>query len=77
MDTTVAELKAFLGIYVYIGVHTENDIQSYWRQDPKLRHLWVIGAMSLNRFEQLNRFFHVSDPCYSGPPHSKVLVLSK
>lgn len=38
MNTTVEEFKAFLGIYIYVGVHLENEVSSYWKNNSKLQH---------------------------------------
>ena len=58
-DTTVGELKVWLGLVLYMGVVTMPSIPLYWegttRQQP-------MSAMGLNRFCQIKRYLHVSPP---------------
>lgn len=62
IDTNVKELYAFFGVYVYEGVHPEPRLTDYWQVNENRNHSQVKNAISLNRFEQINRFFHISDP---------------
>lgn len=62
IDTNVKELYAFFGVYVYEGVHPESRLTDYWQVNEDGNHSQVKNAISLNRFEQSNRFFHISDP---------------
>ena len=61
-ETTIGELYAYFAI-----------LMDYWRSAQNLpSHPMVYQFMSLNRFEQLQRYSHVSDPDKSGPAHTKV-----
>ena len=56
-----------------MGIHKQNQVQDYWQMDKRLpKHPMVYNAMCLNRFEQLQRFIHVSDPDKEGSAHTKV-----
>ena len=73
IETTIGELYAYLAIMIYMGIHKQNQIRDYWRTDKnRPSHPLVYKSMSLNRFEQLQRFIHVSDPANEGPAHTKV-----
>lgn len=74
-DTTVSEMHAYVAILIYMGIHPENQIKDYWKPSNirlSPHHSILRAAMSLNRFEQLQRYFHVSDPGLDGPAHTKV-----
>lgn len=62
-DTTAADIKVFIGILIYMGVHVSPRMDHYWRQDL---HQGLIHTphlyMSLKRFEQIKRFLHISRP---------------
>ena len=60
-DTCRAELYGYIAIQIYMGIHPETAIHDYWNQDPDLpRHQLVIDCMSLVRFQQVERYFHLS-----------------
>jgi uncharacterized protein (DUF779 family) len=52
----------FVGVLIYIGIHKEPQIKDYWNTDIYLGPLHTIPFyISLRRFEQIKRFFYVSD----------------
>jgi hypothetical protein len=62
-DTSPAEIKVFLGILIYMGVHKSPRIDHYFRNDLENgpSHLPRL-YMTQTRFEQLKRFLHISHP---------------
>jgi len=56
-----ATILAYLGVLVHMGVHKEAETEMYWNLDPSKGpiHAPVIAAMSLVRWDQINRFFYV------------------
>lgn len=63
VPTRIDEIRVFLGIQVYMGLHPEAQLESYWHvndEDPD--HKLVRRVIGIKRFEQLERFFHISDP---------------
>lgn len=69
IDTTATELRAYIATYIWMGLHYESRITSYWNQDEArgpLHHA-VIRHISRDRWEQIDRFFHVSCPPRPGP----------
>ncbi|KAL1953145.1 hypothetical protein VTO42DRAFT_3545 [Malbranchea cinnamomea] len=65
--TTAAELRVFLGILIYIGVHKSPSIYDYFRNPESVEEMQpqhsTYKYMTTTRFEQLKRFIHISDPC--------------
>jgi hypothetical protein len=62
-DTSVEELYTYLGILVYMGLHPENDIASYWIRKPEWpAHSFIWKAMSCTRWQAISRAFHLSEP---------------
>ena len=62
-DTTVPELRAFIATYIYMGVHNEPRIEQYWNTDGTKGplHPLVREHISLKRWQQIDRFFHISE----------------
>jgi hypothetical protein len=62
-DICIQELYTFFAIIIYMGIHIENDIESYW----KIKKGWPIHtivhkAISCNRWQNIARAFHLSNP---------------
>ena len=74
--TTVNEFRAFLGVSIWMGLHVESGIKDFWNTDPLKGciHYQVLKSMSLKRWQQIDRFFHVSKPL---PPGRKVTTFDK
>jgi hypothetical protein len=62
-NTTLPEIKVYLGILIYMGLHIENQIEDYWSTDEDSPQHAVRKYMSRNRFEILHRRF-----CLCAPP---------
>lgn len=60
-ETTTSDIKIFLAILIYMGVHISPSDEDYWRTDEEPLHM-PRRFMGLKRFEQIKRFFHVADP---------------
>ena len=58
---TVPELKAYLSIYFYMGIQHLSDWRDYWSTDEILNHPFVSNLMIRNRFEEINKNFHLAD----------------
>lgn len=61
-DTTARELMAFLAVYIWMGLHPEHDVAEYWTTEDSHSHKIVRKHISLFRWQQLDRFFHISKP---------------
>ena len=62
--TTIKEFRAYLGASVWMGLHTESSIPEFWNTDPSKGpiHEQVSKHISLKRWQQIDRFFHISKP---------------
>ena len=58
---SLAELKAFLGICIVMGVNTLPKTADYWSTDPYLGNDGIKRVMTKNRFEELSRFLHFNN----------------
>lgn len=62
-DLVEEELYVFLGAIIYMGVHEEPQVEMYWNTDFNKGPLHSIpNHISLNRFEQIKRYCHISNP---------------
>jgi hypothetical protein len=60
-DTTMVDIKIFLGILIYMGIHRSPRVDLCWWQDIQRGPLQSPRHyMTLKRFEQIKRFLHVS-----------------
>ena len=62
--TTSKELKAYIATWIWMGLHQDILIYSFWNQDPRCwsEHSEVSRHISKNRWQQIDRFFYVSAP---------------
>jgi hypothetical protein len=63
VSTSVAELKAFLAIHMYMGMKRQPNIKTYWEKVGSLFHCPIISSiMSRDRFIRLRRCLHITNP---------------
>jgi hypothetical protein len=63
VQTSVAELKAFLAIHMYMGMRRQLNIKSYWSKKGSLFHCPTISnIMTRDRFMELRRCLHLTNP---------------
>ena len=79
--TTVKEFRAYLGASIWIGLHIESSIPEFWNTDPLKGATYeqVLKHISLKRWQQIDRFFHISKPQLLGhqeTPFAKLEPLS-
>ena len=60
-DTTLDEMKAFLGLHVLFGIKRLPATRLYWSEDPLISVPFVQKVMSRNRFDKLSKYFHVNN----------------
>jgi hypothetical protein len=61
--TNENEIRVLFGILFYMGVHREPDYKIYWETPTPNGPIHAIPKhMSLNRYENLRRYLHVSPP---------------
>ncbi len=65
LPTNIKELQAYIGTYIYMGVHRETAVKDYWNENPKNPiHDAVVQGISETRWEQIDRFFYISKPLH-------------
>ena len=78
--TTTNELRAYIAIHIWMGVHGQLGVETFWNTDPMKGaiHDQVRNHMSLRRWQQIDRFFHISKPSstQSESPYEKLQPLS-
>lgn len=57
------EIRAFVSCAIYMGIHPLGDTTLYWNpnQEKAATHP-LTNVLSLIRYQQLRRYFHISDP---------------
>ena len=60
--TSMAEIRAFFGITLLMGVVRLNNIADYWSTRPGLRNQLIASTMTRTRFLLLSKFIRCSDP---------------
>lgn len=58
--TSVEEMKAYLGVLIYMGVFDLPDTSDYWLS-PDIDCPLIKNCMTYKRYKQITRYFHVSD----------------
>lgn len=59
LNLSVDELKAFIGIFIYMGICTLPSIADYWAQDTRV--IQVAGIMTRTRFQRIRSHLHFHD----------------
>ncbi|XP_060562864.1 piggyBac transposable element-derived protein 4-like [Ruditapes philippinarum] len=60
-EVTVHEMRAFLGINILMGINQLPEAKMYWSTDPLIGNTAVSKIMTINRFQQIMKYLHVSD----------------
>lgn len=60
-DTTLDEMKAFIGLHVLFGIKRLPANRLYWSEDPLIGVPFVQKVTSRNRFDKLSKYFHVNN----------------
>lgn len=61
--TNAWEIKVFIGCLIYMDIHPAPNLSCYWNPDVTKKAIHTIPLyISQNRFKQLRRWFHVSNP---------------
>ena len=61
VPVTHAEIKAFMGINVIMGIAKLPQVALYWSLDDYFRNHGIKKVMSKNRFEEMNTYLHFND----------------
>ena len=58
---TLAEIKAFIGVNIIMGIAKLPCISLYWSSDDFFGNVGIKKVMSKNRFEEISKFLHFND----------------
>lgn len=61
LDTTREEIRAFIGILIFMGYHNVPTIRLYWSTNHNFYCSRVANVMPLKRFLKLLRYIHLND----------------
>jgi hypothetical protein len=62
-EFTVPEFKAYVAIWLYMGMRRQPNIKSYWMKDGSIFHCpSVSNVMTRKRFMALNKCLHITNP---------------
>ena len=60
-ETTVAEMKAYIAINIFIGINDVPQLDHYWSADDKVGCSFIQRIMAKSWFKKLNQYFHLND----------------
>ena len=60
-ETSIEELKAYLGFMIVMGVNRLPKVRDYWSRDEKLHNTFIASRISHDRFEEISRYLHFVD----------------
>ena len=60
-ETTIEELKAYLGFMLVMGVNRLPEVRDYWSRDEKLHNSFIASRITRDRFEEISRYLHFTD----------------
>ncbi|XP_068714167.1 piggyBac transposable element-derived protein 4-like [Montipora foliosa] len=67
---SIEEMKAWLALYLCMGILNKPNIKSYWSTDPILSTPFFPATMSRTRFVQILRYLHFADNNHAPRPDS-------
>ena len=57
-ETTLEEIKAYLGFMIVMGVNRLPEIRDYWSMDTMLNNSFISSRITRKRFEEITRYLH-------------------
>ena len=60
-ETSIDELKAYLGFMIVMGVNRLPEVRDYWSRDEKLHNTFIASRITRDRFEEISRYLHFVD----------------
>ncbi|XP_043473413.1 piggyBac transposable element-derived protein 4-like [Leptopilina heterotoma] len=61
IDLTAKELKAWIGMNVFMAIHKLPSVDLYWSSDPALRVDVIANVMTRNRFQKITAMLHLNN----------------
>lgn len=60
-DVSAAEVRAYIGLLILLGIQPPNDLRTPWRKDSLFRNEDISNLMSYTRFTHMHNNFHLVD----------------
>ena len=60
-ETSLTEVRAYLGFMIIMGVNRLPEIRDYWSTDDKLHNQFIASRITRDRFEEISRYLHFVD----------------
>ena len=60
-STNAAEIRAYIGFNMLMGINRLPEIRDYWAKDEKLHYSPIASRVSRSRFEDITRYLHFAD----------------
>jgi hypothetical protein len=60
-STNAAEIRAYIGFNILMGIVRLPEIRDYWAKDEKLHYSPIASRISRSRFEDIVRYLHFAD----------------
>ena len=67
VKVTAADIKAFLGFSILMGIVELPSLDDYWKRDPLLHYAPIADRISRDRFRDLSRYLHFADNATLSP----------
>ena len=61
VEVCFEEMLAFLEIVIAMGLVSLPSVADFFSTNPVLSHPWFPSIMSRNRFQKINRYFHIAN----------------
>ena len=75
-STDAAEIRAYMGFMILMGINQLPEIRDYWSTNEQLRYAPIADRISRDRFEQITRYLHFTDndllPSRGEPGYSRL-----
>ena len=60
-ETSIEELRAYLGFMLVMGVNRLPETRDYWSRDDKLHNTFIASRITRDRFEEISRYLHFAN----------------
>ncbi len=66
----VADIKAFLGFTILMGLTKLPSVDDYWKQSPVYHYSPIADKISRRRYREISRYLHFADNSFLAPRES-------
>ena len=55
-------MRFFFGLQIMMGIKQQPEYRDYWSQDPVLGDTYISSRITRNRYNDLSKYLHLTDP---------------